>query len=803
MFKKLLLKLVVNNLHRAAQAGDTNSLRAFIAKGQDVNGLDKNNTTPLFWAAFSKDLEVARTLVQHGANVNHIGPGGTTPLYNALHKKNEELAFWLLEQGANPLAADTNGNTMLHLACMQDMDSVATVLLKKGADANALNASGQSPLTLNILNQQKLSIEVKRHVSGSCILQLLEAGADYNPIPRLDISLAEFLAENAAPDSRLHDELRGFIQQTDNESLRTYIAEAIGLPLDGDMPDPACHTETVAKDGQSEQQESCAVNGDAPDLSCHTEAVEKDGQSGQPEYRTVLTTLYASVDDPAEMPDVLAACLEEYRTERAGNDLLVYPKFFEKTPVRCRVDIRTEEQSADDFTGGLYGHLSQSAFRSEEYRETMLALLYCSNVIFRFEADAYTPQTERILDVPTTLARRYGAFSYDHGSACAHAFLDGEMPQYYNGVIYSDDNTGGRESPVTALLRVSEKEYTKRCGEEGTFKAVMDRQREVEARLAAIPKNGLLESLFNEGEYDRIIEIVEAMPESERDCEVAASLGMAWYGRSYLYPNAAHMRQKALDCILAAREEGENNAYWNYALGYVQYIFYPDLAAKHYQRAKDLGFDVSESSIKSREEQAARYVAYARRREESVDGSSINGGNSGEPFAGFDFTGFWRDSEYVRDNYVFDPPSDEVIAEVESALGYKLPASYIWLMKRQNGGAPAKSFHPSEEPTSWSDDGATITGIYAIGFERDYTLCGKLGSRFRIEGWCYPDIGVYFGYTETAGHDMIALDYRHCGPEGEPEVVHVGEDDHFKITWLAKDFESFIRGLRDRDEEDE
>jgi hypothetical protein len=42
---------------------------------------------------------------------------------------------------------------------------------------------------------------------------------------------------------------------------------------------------------------------------------------------------------------------------------------------------------------------------------------------------------------------------------------------------------------------------------------------------------------------------------------------------------------------------------------------------------------------------------------------------------------------------------------------------------------------------------------------------------------------------------MIALDYRDCGRAGEPSVVHVDQGGNFRITPLAPDFETFIRGL--------
>jgi hypothetical protein len=75
------------------------------------------------------------------------------------------------------------------------------------------------------------------------------------------------------------------------------------------------------------------------------------------------------------------------------------------------------------------------------------------------------------------------------------------------------------------------------------------------------------------------------------------------------------------------------------------------------------------------------------------------------------------------------------------------------------------------------------------------SLCGELGSRLMIDEWGYPDIGIAICDCPSAGHDMIFLDYRRCGPEGEPEVVHIDQEDDFAITFLAGDFEGFIRGL--------
>lgn len=166
-------------------------------------------------------------------------------------------------------------------------------------------------------------------------------------------------------------------------------------------------------------------------------------------------------------------------------------------------------------------------------------------------------------------------------------------------------------------------------------------------------------------------------------------------------------------------------------------------------------------------------------------------------FGGFDPQQFWEQSDYAQEEYVGDPFTDEDVASVERELGYKLPKSYIELMKHQNGGIPKKTNHRTNERTSWSEDHIAITGIFSLGSKKPYSLCGEFGSQFWIDGWGYPPIGVYFADCPSAGHDMVCMDYRSCGPSGEPQIVHVDQEFDYKITFVAENFESFIRGLED------
>jgi len=165
-----------------------------------------------------------------------------------------------------------------------------------------------------------------------------------------------------------------------------------------------------------------------------------------------------------------------------------------------------------------------------------------------------------------------------------------------------------------------------------------------------------------------------------------------------------------------------------------------------------------------------------------------------EPFANFDLSDFWDDSEY-SDEYRDSPLTGEMVASAERELGYTLPAAYVALMMRHNGGTPKRTNHRTRERTSWAEDHVAITGIYSIGRSKPCSLCGECGSRFWLEEWGYPPLGVYFADCPSAGHDMLCLDYSECGPTGEPRVVHVDQEFDYKVTFVANTFEEFIRGL--------
>ena len=325
-----------------------------------------------------------------------------------------------------------------------------------------------------------------------------------------------------------------------------------------------------------------------------------------------------------------------------------------------------------------------------------------------------------------------------------------------------------------------------------------------------------LEQWNDEDEYTRCIQALNTIPKDWRNYRIVYAMARALENYAILgdhqeeppYYKAEKALLRAIDVLESVREEGQDKAEWNMRMAYgYQYLYGQEEKAIPYaQRWAEL--DPEDEDAPAVIQECQEEIAKRRRRAGRKKKAKFVPGAA--PFEGFDFTNFWDDNEYALKEYVSAPPSDELIASVEEELGYKLPAAYIWLMKQHNGGIPVNDCYPTDEPTSWAEDHVAVTGILGIGREKSCSLCGELGSQFMIDEWGYPAIGVAICDCPSAGHDMIFLDYRACGPQGEPAVVHVDQENDYKITHLADSFEEFIRGLEpesafdeDADEETE
>ena len=135
-------------------------------------------------------------------------------------------------------------------------------------------------------------------------------------------------------------------------------------------------------------------------------------------------------------------------------------------------------------------------------------------------------------------------------------------------------------------------------------------------------------------------------------------------------------------------------------------------------------------------------------------------------------------------------PDDELVAEVEAELGYRLPAAFVQVSRVVNGGTLRRTL-------TTADDGEEVAVDYlaAIGRSHEDSLLGEFGTAFWIDEWGYPSIGVCVGLTIWGGHQTYWLDYTACGSDGEPRVVEIDQERGYRVRVIAPDFTSFIRGL--------
>ena len=120
----LLLTLVaacsgvpVTPLAGAAREGNTEQIRALVAKGANVNEPSGvNDWTPLEHAVHKNQIGSVQSLLDAGADPNAASPGGTTPLIMAAGYGYTPIVELLLHRGSNPRLTDRNGHNALDAA---------------------------------------------------------------------------------------------------------------------------------------------------------------------------------------------------------------------------------------------------------------------------------------------------------------------------------------------------------------------------------------------------------------------------------------------------------------------------------------------------------------------------------------------------------------------------------------------------------------------------------------------------------------------------------------------------------------
>ena len=130
--------MLEKEIFKAVKAGDAATVRALLAQEPGLIGArDKEESTPLHWAAWKGHPEVAEALLDAGADIGaHSANGhwGTTPLHAAAHGNQKAVAEVLIRRGADVNAARAVGTgTPLAETRVHNATAVAKLLIANGA----------------------------------------------------------------------------------------------------------------------------------------------------------------------------------------------------------------------------------------------------------------------------------------------------------------------------------------------------------------------------------------------------------------------------------------------------------------------------------------------------------------------------------------------------------------------------------------------------------------------------------------------------------------------------------------------
>ena len=175
--------MTLQPLHLAALGGHTETVRALVSAGANVNAQNEDGWSPVHFAAGRGEVETVLALVSTGADIqmqnqSGFGPwyyyshsdeenwtlldqGGWTPLHVAALKGHTEVASALIHAaGAIVDATDEDfRSTPLHLAAFRGHTETVQVLISAHASVNATNTFGSTALHTAVISGQTETVQ--------------------------------------------------------------------------------------------------------------------------------------------------------------------------------------------------------------------------------------------------------------------------------------------------------------------------------------------------------------------------------------------------------------------------------------------------------------------------------------------------------------------------------------------------------------------------------------------------------------------------------------------------------------------
>ncbi len=141
-------------------------------------------------------------------------------------------------------------------------------------------------------------------------------------------------------------------------------------------------------------------------------------------------------------------------------------------------------------------------------------------------------------------------------------------------------------------------------------------------------------------------------------------------------------------------------------------------------------------------------------------------------------------------NYYNNPSlTDEMIKQAENELGFKLPDTFIDLLKVQNGGYTKGFAFPMTIKTSWAINHVPLSELFGIVLDKESdSFHDIMKSEYMTKEWGLPEKQVLL---TGHGHWWITLDYR----QGDVPSIRWVDCEYGEDIHIANSFDDFYNGL--------
>eukprot|EP00008_Paramoeba_atlantica_P002994 CAMPEP_0201487848 /NCGR_PEP_ID=MMETSP0151_2-20130828/15683_1 /ASSEMBLY_ACC=CAM_ASM_000257 /TAXON_ID=200890 /ORGANISM="Paramoeba atlantica, Strain 621/1 / CCAP 1560/9" /LENGTH=163 /DNA_ID=CAMNT_0047873003 /DNA_START=28 /DNA_END=519 /DNA_ORIENTATION=- len=137
-----------DSLMNAIFQGDLNLVKSLLPSYEEnAKKSQRNELTPLHYAAVSGQTEIVDFLLEKGADVNAARNNNFFPLHSAAMKGHASICQKLIEKGASPnVQTNPQGYSPCHSAAWAGHTDAVMVLVKAGTDLSLRNYHNDRPI---------------------------------------------------------------------------------------------------------------------------------------------------------------------------------------------------------------------------------------------------------------------------------------------------------------------------------------------------------------------------------------------------------------------------------------------------------------------------------------------------------------------------------------------------------------------------------------------------------------------------------------------------------------------------------